>query len=60
MYSQAERKILTVSLILFYYQTKGDIQKNSKYILKITKHIYFDKNLDVDNFNEDSPLKWYF
>lgn len=46
-----------MSLILFYYQTKGDINKNSKYILKLLKHIYFDKKLDEEKFKDESPIK---
>jgi len=59
IYSYSERKLLLMALILFYYQTKGDIPKNSKYILKITKHIFFDGKLDEQNFNEESPIKPY-
>lgn len=60
IYSYPERKLLLIALVLFYYQTKGDIEKNSKYVIKLTKHIFFDGKLDTENYNEDSPLKWYF
>lgn len=57
IYSHSERKLLLMSLILFYYQTKGDIHKNSKYILKLLKHIYFDNKLDEEKFKDESPIK---
>lgn len=57
IYSYNERKLLCMSLILFFYQTKGEIDKKSKYILKITKYIFFDNRNDTVKYKEDSPIR---
>jgi hypothetical protein len=46
-----------MSFVLFFYQTKGEIDKKSKYILKITKLIFYDNRLDTEKYKEESPIR---
>lgn len=46
-----------MSLIIFFYQTKGEIDKKGKYILKITKYIFFDGRNDTEKYKEESPIR---
>jgi energy-coupling factor transporter ATP-binding protein EcfA2 len=58
LYTYDERKLLLFSLMLFYLSQKGEIPKQYRKILYLMKIIYFDKNLDTENFNEESPVKF--
>jgi len=44
-------------LILFFYQTKGEIDKKAKYILKITNYVFYENRLDTKKYKEDSPIR---
>jgi len=57
LYSYSDRKLLCMSFVLFFYQTKGEIDKKSKYILKITKLIFYDNRLDTEKYKEESPIR---
>ena len=56
LFSFEERKLLLSVLVFFYLYQSGEIPKNYKNILTNLKNIYFDKGLDTDMYNQESPL----